>query len=145
MKKCLLLTLLFAVAPALQAEPTCKTISGDANDKVCIEVKASDLQCNQSSSTKFLSSCIATISYQASTDLAETNIDLSVGCDVELNYLKSVMGIRDTDKQRAKQAITLAANGNEQFEMPVTFNFATQTEASNPEIKAVNCRIDTSQ
>lgn len=145
MKKCLLLTLLFAVATALQAEPTCKAISGDADNKACIEVKASFLQCNESSSTKFLSSCIATIRYQASTDLTDSNIDLSVGCDVELNYLKSVMGIRDTNLQHAKQAITLAANGNEQFEMPMIFNFATQTEASNAAIKAVNCRIDTSQ
>ncbi len=116
------------------------TASADAT--VMVENMA--LQCSKSSTTQYLSSCVTNVTYQVTNNLPD-NIEANVNCTVTLNYLKSVMGIRDTVQQRAEQEITLAGNSNMQFEMPVTFNFATQSEANNAAIKSVNCRLDASQ
>ena len=136
LKSILLISALFIITP-LAAETTCD------DDESCVVVKNTSLQCNKSSSTQYLSDCVANIVYQPPADLTTDNV--AVGCEVALNYLKSVMGIRDSVRQRDSQIIELAAHGSDTFEMPVTFNFATQTEANNAEIKAVSCQIDSTQ
>ena len=137
-KSILLILPLLSITP-LAAETTC---AGDDN-QTCVVVKNTTLQCDTSSSTQYLTRCVANIVYQPSANL--TAGKAAVGCEVELNYLKSVMGIRDSLRQRDSQTIELAANGSDTFEMPVTFNFATQTEANNAEIKSVKCRVDAIQ
>ena len=136
LKSILLISALFIITP-LAAETTC----GD--DESCVVVKNTSLQCDKSASTQYLSHCVTNIVYQPPADLTTDNV--AVSCEVALNYLKSVMGIRDSIRQRESQTINVAADSNDPFEMPVTFNFATQTEANNAEIKSVNCQIESIQ
>ena len=137
MLKSILLIVPLLTITSLAAETSC----GD--DETCVVVKSTALQCSKSPSTQYLSRCVANITYQPSADLTTDNV--AVGCEVALNYLKSVMGIRDSVRQHESQTINVASNSNDTFEMPVTFNFATQTEANNAEIKAVSCQIDSTQ
>jgi hypothetical protein len=67
--------------------------------------------------------------------------EAEVSCNVAINYLKSVMGIRDSGYEENKMIHRLSANSSKHFSMPVEFKFATQTEANNVEIKAVDCRV----
>lgn len=103
-------------------------------------IQSSNLDCKKSSSSDYLSSCIATVAYEVNNS---SNIDAEakVSCNVAINYLKSVMGIRDTGSEQNSQIHMLAANSSEGFSMPIEFKFATQTEANNAEIKAVDCQI----
>lgn len=137
-KSVLLILPLFSITP-LAAETKCV---GD-DKQTCVAVKNATLQCDKSPSTQYLTHCTVNIAYQPLANLTDGNA--VVGCEAELNYLKSVMGIRDSIRQRDSQTIKLAANGSDTFEMPVTFNFATQTEANNAEIKSVKCRLDAVQ
>lgn len=138
MKLILPLSFMLLFTQMVSADEACKD---DGNAGICVTVKSSELNCNQSAGSDYLSSCVANIAYQL-TNHSDHDAEVKVSCKVELNYLKSVMGIRDTGKQRNTQNHALIANSDERFEMPVEFKFATQTEANNAEIKAVNCRID---
>jgi hypothetical protein len=107
-------------------------------------IQSSNLDCKKSSSSDYLSSCIATVAYEVNNS-SNMDAEAKVSCNVAINYLKSVMGIRDTGSEQNSQIHMLAANSSEGFNMSIEFKFATQTEANNAEIKAVDCQIDTIQ
>ncbi|MDX1572914.1 MAG: hypothetical protein R3341_02740 [Methylophaga sp.] len=136
MKQILLLALMMAITHFAMAETQC----ADANNELCIVVHSAELECHKSSVSGYLSHCIASVAYDVSND-AKRNIEAKASCKVEINYLKSVMGIRDTDRQQNSQIDHLLANSKNRFTIPVEFNFSTQIEANNAEIKSVNCRI----
>lgn len=140
MQKILWLTFVLTFTNPAFAKADCP----DTDATWCVVIQSSDLDCKKSSSSDYLNSCIATVGYKVNNS-SNMDAEAKVSCNVVINYLKSVMGIRDSVRQRDSQTIELAANGSDTFEMPVTFNFATQTEANNAEIKSVKCRVDAIQ
>lgn len=119
------------------------TVSADAecNADICVTVETTALDCSKSSSSDYLSHCMATVAYDVTNDSAN-DAETSISCTVNINYLKSVMGIRDTGRQHNRQYHKVSANSQNRFEMPVEFKFATQTEASNVVIKSTTCRVE---
>ena len=128
------LTLLLFYSHAVPADAEC-------NGDICVTVQTTAIDCSKSSSSDYLSHCIATLAYDITNDSAN-DAETSISCTVNINYLKSVMGIRDTSRQHKRQHHNVSANSQNHFEMPVEFKFATQTEASNVAIKSTTCRIE---
>lgn len=140
MKPFISLTFMLFFSQSISAAASCLD---DINAEICVAVQSSELDCNQSSSN-YLSYCVAKVAYDVINN-SNNDANAKVNCNVEINYLKSVMGIRGTDNQYKSQIHDIAANSNDSFAMPVEFNFSTQSESSKAEIKAVACRIDSIQ
>ncbi len=140
MQQILLLALMMVFTDFTMADTPCE----DADNKLCVVVQSSELECKKSAVSGYLSHCIANVAYDVFNN-AKSDIEAKASCNVEINYLKSVMGIRDTDRQRNSQIHSVTADSSNHFTMPVEFNFSTQIEANNAEIKAVKCLIDSTQ
>lgn len=123
---------------AISADTPC---NNDDNAEICVAVQSTELDCNTSSSSDYFSDCVATVMYEV-TNHGNDIVEAKASCNVEINYLKSVMGIRDSGRQHNSQIHDLAANSRHSFAMPVEFMFSTQAEANNVEMKSVNCQID---
>lgn len=137
MKLILSLTLLLLCSPAVFAETRCK----DAVDiGICVTLQNSKLECQNAAASGYLNSCTATVAYDVRNN-SNNAAEAKISCSVAINYLKSVMGIRDSGQQKNSQSHQLSANSSDSFSMPVAFQFATQSEANNAAIKAVDCRI----
>lgn len=141
MQKLLMMALMLLFSSIVSADTNC---TGDKKAEICIAVQNTGLDCNKAASSDYLSHCIATVAYDITNNLND-DIETKASCNVEINYLKSVMGIRDTGQQRNSQTHALSANSSSSFAMPVMFKFSLQTEASNVKIKAVSCRIDSTR
>ncbi len=137
MKQILLLALMMALTHFAMAETQC----ANANSELCVVVKSTELECHNSTVSGYLSHCIANVTYDVFNN-AKSAAEAKASCKVEINYLKSVMGIRDTGRQQNSQIHHLPADSSNPFTMPFEFNFSTQIEANNTEIKTVRCQID---
>lgn len=138
MKRTLPLTFMLFFYQSVSADATC---INDIKADICVAVHSTELDCNNASSSNYLSHCVATVTYDV-TNNSNSDVEAKASCNVEINYLQSVMGIRAIGQERNVQRHNLLATTSNRFTMPVEFSFSTQTEANNADIKGVTCRIE---
>lgn len=138
MKRTFALTFMLFFYQSVSADATC---INDTNADICVAVHSTELDCNNASSSDYLSHCVATVTYDV-TNNSNSDVEAKASCNVAINYLQSVMGTRAIGQERNVQRHNILASTSNRFTMPVEFKFSTQTEASKADIKAVTCGIE---
>lgn len=138
MKRTISLTFMLFFYQSVSADASC---INDTNTDICVAVHSTELDCNKASSSDYLSHCLATVTYDVINN-SNNDVEAKASCNVEINYLQSVMGVRAIGQERNVQRHNILPTASNRFTMPVEFSFSTQTEASNADIKAVKCSID---
>lgn len=116
-------------------------VEGDTNSEVCITINESDLDCDESYSGNYYSSCTVELTYEVYTDYKGSgSIEAYVDCEVEVEYSgKNVYS--DSEDENESNSHTLYREDATQNTLDFEFDFYDYQEVNKVEVDEASCRI----